>query len=127
MIFKKKRKQEPEHQSVEAKENLYGYGRYTGKDINELIQDYGRLFPARVIKSENGYSYGIKHPSGFNLTARYWYETTYITGAYRGIGGDDVVLQDHQLDALVDKLYPIMVGEMASENLRISQLIEEVK
>jgi hypothetical protein len=127
MIFKKKRKQEPELPSVEVKENLYGYGRHTGKDIDELIWEYGRLFPARVIKSKYGCSYGIKHPSGFNLTAHYGCETTYITGAYRVIGGDDVVLQDHQLDALVDKLYPIMVEEIASENLRISQLIEEVK
>lgn len=127
MIFNKKRKQEPERQPVEVKENLYGYGRHTGKDIDKLIQEYGRVFPARAIKSNYWYTYGIKHPSGFNLTTWYRNETIYITGACRGIGGGDVVLQDHQLDALVDKLYTIMVEEIASETLRISQLIEEVR
>lgn len=123
----RKKKQEPERPPVEVKENLYGHGRHTGKDINKLIQEYGRVFPARAIKSNYGYTYGIKHISGFNLTACYGHEVIYITGVYRGIGGGEVVLQDHQLDALVDKLYPIMVEEIASENLRISQIIEEVR
>jgi len=123
----RKKKQEPERQPVEVKETLYGYGRHTGKDINKLIQEYGRVFPARAIKSNNGYTYGIKHSSRFNLTACYGHEVIYITGAYRGIGGGNVVLKDYQLDALVDKLYTIMVEEIASENLRISQLIEEVR
>ena len=126
MIFKKKKKQVNE-EPVLTPENFYGNMRYTGKDINNLIIEYGRVFPARVIKSKYVYAYGIKHISGFNLIARYGQETIYITGAYRVIGGDDVILQDHQLDALVDKLYTIMVEEIASETLRISQLIEEVR
>ena len=121
----RKKKQETERPLVEVKENLYGHGRHTGKDIDMLIQEYGRVLPARVIKSNYGYTYGIKHISGFNLTAYYGHEVIYITGAYRGNGGD-VVLKDYQLDALVDKLYPIMIEEIASETQRISQLIEEV-
>lgn len=127
MIFKKKRKQEPERLLLEVKENLYGYGGHSGKDIHKLIEEYARVFPSRAIKSNYGYIYGIKHLSGFNLTARYGHEVIYIVGAYRGIGGGEVVLKDYQLDALVDKLYTIMVEEIASETLRISQLIEEVK
>ena len=125
MRLRKKRK-EVERPPVEVKENFYGHSRHTGKDINKLIQEYGRVFPARAIKSKYGYTYGIKHSSGFNLTAYYGHEVIYITGECRGVGGD-VVLKDYQLDALVDKLYTIMVEEIASENLRISQLIEEVK
>ena len=126
MRLRKKRK-EVERPPVEVKENFYGHSRHTGKDINKLIQEYGRVFPARAIKSKYGYTYGIKHSSGFNLTAYYGHEVIYIVGTYRGIGGSKVVLTDYQLDALVDKLYTIMVEEVASETLRISQIIEEVK
>ena len=126
MRLRKKRK-EVERPPVEVKENFYGHNRHTGKDIDNLIKEYARVFPSRAIKSNNGYTYGIKHSSRFNLTACYGHEVIYITGAYRGIGGGNVVLKDYQLDALVDKLYTIMVEEIASENLRISQLIEEVR
>lgn len=126
MRLRKKRK-EVERPPVEVKENFYGHSRHTGKDIDNLIKEYARVFPARAIKSNYGYTYGIKHPSGFNLTACYGHEVIYIVGTYRGIGGSKVVLKDYQLDALVDKLYTIMVEEVASETLRISQIIEEVK
>ena len=126
MRLRKKRK-EVERPPVGVKENFYGHSRHTGKDINNLMQEYARVFPSRAIKSNYGYTYGIKHPSGFNLTACYGHEVIYIVGTYRGIGGTKVVLTDYQLDALVDKLYTIMVEEVASETLRISQIIEEVK
>ena len=121
----RKKKQETERPLVEVKENLYGHGRHTGKDIDMLIQEYGRVLPARVIKSNYGYTYGIKHISGFNLTAYYGHEVIYITGAYRATEGL-VELKDYQVDNLIDKLYPMMAKEIAGENLRISQKIDNI-
>ena len=69
----------------------------------------------RALKSTYGYTYGIKHPSGFNLLAVYGQEVMRIVGEYRSVGGD-AVLKDYQLDALVDKLYT-----MVQRNFQVRQ------
>ncbi len=124
MIFKKKKKQANE-EPVMTPENFYGNMRYSGKDIEDLIKEYARVFPLREIKSEYGYTYGIKHPSGFNITLRWLSVQVSVSGAYRATEGL-VRLKDYQVDILVDKLYPMMVKEIADENLRISQKIHNI-
>ncbi len=124
MIFKKKKKQVNE-EAVLTPENFYGNMRYRGKDIEDLIKEYARVFPLREIKSEYGYAYGIKHPSGFNITLRWLSVQVSVSGAYRATEGL-VRLKDYQVDILVDKLYPMMAKEIADENLRISQKIHNI-
>lgn len=124
MIFNKKRKQEIEG-PVMPPENLYGNMRYRGKDIEDLMMEYARVFPLREIKSEYGHTYGIKHPSGFNITLRWLSVQVSVSGAYRATEGL-VRLKDYQVDNLVDKLYPMMSKEIADENLRITQKIYNI-
>ena len=124
MIFKKKKKSEVE-KSVVPPENFYGNMRYRGNDIEYLLKEYARVFPLRAVKSECGYTYGIKHPSGFNITFSWFNGQVFISGAYRATEGL-VMLKDYQVDNLVDKLYPMMVKEIGDENLRISQKIDNI-
>lgn len=123
-MFKKKKKQVNE-EPVLTPENLYGNMRYRGKYIENLMMEYARVFPLRKIKSEYGHTYGIKHPSGFNITLRWLSVQVSVSGAYRATEGL-VRLKDYQVDNLVDKLCPMMVKEIASENLRISQKIDNI-
>ena len=124
MMFKKKKKQVNE-EPVLTPENFYGNMRYRGKDIEDLIMEYARVFPLRKIKSEYGHTYGIKHPSGFNVTLRWLSVQVSVSGAYRATEGL-VRLKDYQVEILVDKLYPMMAKEITDENLRISQKIHNI-
>lgn len=124
MMFKKKKKQANE-EPVLTPENFYGNMRYRGKDIEDLIKEYARVFPLSEIKSEYGYAYGIKHPSGFNITLCWFSVQVSVSGAYRATEGL-VRLKDYQVDNLIDKLYPVMAKEIADENLRISQKIDNI-
>lgn len=124
MRIKKKKKQENE-EPVLTPENFYGNMRYRGTDIEDLLKEYARVFPLREFKSEYGYPYGIEHPSGFNITFRWFDGQVSVSGAYRATEGL-VWLRDYQVDNLVDKLYPMLVKEIADENLRISQKIDNI-